>query len=66
MTEHEDRVCGAVAAARSVAVAHGIAVDEPRVLHDGANVVVHLQPAPLVARVATLTRHWVDAVAGTC
>ena len=56
MTEHEDRVRGAVAAARSVAVAHGIAVDEPRVLHDGANVVVHLQPAPLVARVATLTR----------
>ena len=56
MTEHEDRVRGAVAAARAVAGAHGIAVGEPRVLHDGANVVVHLQPAPLVARVGTLTR----------
>ena len=56
MTEHEDRVRGAVAAARAVAGAHGIAVDEPRVLHDGANVVVHLHPAPLVARVGTLTR----------
>jgi aminoglycoside phosphotransferase (APT) family kinase protein len=52
----DDRIRRAVTAAAAVARAHGIAVDDPRVLHDGANVVVHLAPAPLVARVATLTR----------
>jgi len=56
MSEHEDRVRGAIAAARSVAEAHGVRVEDPRVLHDGADVVVHLRPAPLVARVATLSR----------
>jgi hypothetical protein len=50
-----DRVRAAVAAAVHVAAAHGIRASEPRVLHDGANVVVHLAPVPLVARVATLT-----------
>ncbi len=33
----------------------GLDVAYPRVLGAGANVVVHLQPAPVVARVATLT-----------
>jgi aminoglycoside phosphotransferase (APT) family kinase protein len=56
MTAHEERVHGAVAAARAVAEEHGLASGDPQVLHDGANVVVHLRPAPLVARVATLTR----------
>lgn len=57
MTEaHDEHVRAAVAAAVEVAAAHGIRATEPRVLHDGANVVVHLAPAPLVARVATLTR----------
>jgi hypothetical protein len=50
-----DRVGGAVAAAVSVAGAHGLTVGDPVVLHDGVNVVVHLRPAPVVARVATLT-----------
>ena len=50
-----DRVGGAVAAAVAVARAHGLRCPEPVVLHDGVNVVVHLQPAPVVARVATLT-----------
>ncbi|MGY1606574.1 MULTISPECIES: phosphotransferase family protein [unclassified Geodermatophilus] len=45
----------AVAAATAVAAAHGLRVREPRVLHDGVNAVVHLAPAPVVARVATLT-----------
>ncbi len=45
----------AAAAATAVAAAHGVRAGEPRVLHDGVNVVVQLAPAPLVARVATLT-----------
>jgi hypothetical protein len=52
----EDRIAGAVAAARAVAADHGLRGIEPRVLHDGINVVLHLAPAPVVARVATLTR----------
>lgn len=53
---HADRLRAALTAARAVATAHGVRVGEPRLLHSGANVVVHLSPAPLVARVATLTR----------
>jgi hypothetical protein len=49
------RVATAVAAARAVATAHGLRTDDVRVLHDGANVVVDLAPAPVVARVATVT-----------
>ena len=47
------RVARAVGAARAVAAAHGLRTDDVRVLHDGANVVVDLAPAPVVARVAT-------------
>jgi hypothetical protein len=49
------RVTSAVGAARAVAAAHGLRT-KPRVLQDGINVVLHLAPAPVVARVATLTR----------
>ena len=49
------RVPDAVAAAVAVAGRHGLPVDDPQVLSDGVNVVVHLRPAPVVARVATLT-----------
>jgi aminoglycoside phosphotransferase (APT) family kinase protein len=42
----------AVAAAVAVARAHGLRVDEPVVLRDRLNVLVHLRPAPVVARVA--------------
>ena len=45
----------AVAAAVSVASAHGIQVDNPRILADAYSVRVHLQPAPIVARVSTIT-----------
>ena len=49
------RVARALLAARAVAARYGIATGGDRVLHDGVNVVVHLAPAPVVARVATLT-----------
>ncbi len=45
----------AVAAAVAVARGHGLRCDEPEVLADGSNVLVHLKPAPVVARVATTT-----------
>jgi hypothetical protein len=50
------RVATAMTATRAVAAAHGLRGIEPLVLHDGVNVVLHLSPAPVVARVATLTR----------
>jgi hypothetical protein len=50
-----DRVSRALAAAIAVAGAHGLTTADPVLLHDGVNVVVHLRPAPVVARVATLT-----------
>jgi hypothetical protein len=46
---------GAMAAARQVAEAHGISVRDVVVVSDGANLLLHLQPAPLLARVATTT-----------
>lgn len=50
-----DPVSRARAAAVDVARAHGVLVHDPRVLADGANLVVHLRPAPLVAKVALST-----------
>ncbi len=49
------RAARALLAARAVAAEHGVRSTEPRVLQDGVNVVVHLAPAPVVARVTTLT-----------
>jgi hypothetical protein len=45
----------AVAAAQAVARAHGVACDEAVRLAGGSNVLVHLKPAPVVARVMTGT-----------
>jgi hypothetical protein len=45
----------AVDAAVKVAAGLGIASTEPIVLADGANVIVHLRPAPVVAKVAAST-----------
>ncbi|PSB16011.1 antibiotic transporter [filamentous cyanobacterium CCP1] len=45
----------AIAAAVSVAAAHGIQTEEPRILADACSVRVHLHPAPVVARISTLT-----------
>ncbi len=45
----------ALAAARAVANAHGLAQPEATVLYSGSNVLVHLGPVPVVARVMTGT-----------
>jgi hypothetical protein len=45
----------AIRAAVSYAAAHGIRSTEPAVLKNGSNVLVHLRPAPVVARVAGTT-----------
>ena len=45
----------AVRAAVAVAEGFGITSTEPAILADGANVVVHLSPAPVVAKVAAST-----------
>lgn len=44
-----------MSAAVSVAARHGVHAADPVVLRNGANVLVHLAPAPVVARVAGLT-----------
>jgi hypothetical protein len=45
----------ALAAAREVAGAHGVACEQATVMHSGSNVLVHLRPVPVVARVMTGT-----------
>jgi hypothetical protein len=45
----------AVAAATAVASAHGLGVDDAVVIHSASNVLLHLRPAPVVARVMTGT-----------
>jgi hypothetical protein len=45
----------ALAAARAVAAEHGVACKEAEVLSAGSNVLVHLRPSPVVARVMTGT-----------
>lgn len=45
----------ALDAAVTAATSIGVECDDPVVLHDSSNVVVHLRPAAVVARVATLT-----------
>jgi hypothetical protein len=45
----------ALRAAVTVAGRHGVRCDEPVVLRDASNLVVRLEPAPVVARVSTTT-----------
>jgi phosphotransferase family enzyme len=45
----------AIDAAAACARRLGLRVDDPLLLHDASNVLVHLRPAPVVARVATTT-----------
>jgi hypothetical protein len=52
---HAARTARAVAAATAIATAHGLRADDPRVLAQGYAVRVHLHPAPVVARVSTIT-----------
>jgi Phosphotransferase enzyme family len=49
------RTAQAVEAAVAVAATHGLRCDEPIVLAHHSNALVHLRPAPIVARVATVT-----------
>jgi hypothetical protein len=44
-----------VATAVTVAAQLGLRSGEPVILHDANNTLVHLRPAPVVARVATMT-----------
>jgi hypothetical protein len=44
-----------LAAAIALAREQGLPADDPRVLSSRGNLLVHLAPAPVVARVATLT-----------
>lgn len=57
----------ALATARAVAVDHGLNCEQSMVVYSGSNVVVHLRPAPVVARVMTGTvalhadpRRWLE------
>jgi hypothetical protein len=55
VTPDETREASAIAAARAVAREHGVACDEAVRIAAGSNVLVHLKPAPVVARVMTGT-----------
>lgn len=52
-----------MSAAVRVAARFGVAATEPAVLADGANVIVHLRPTPVVAKVAASTPAVRDAAA---
>jgi Phosphotransferase enzyme family len=68
--EHAARVRRAVSAALKVARDHGIPAARPQVLHESNNVVIHLQPSPIVAKVSpfacqsTMTRCGVEVAVG--
>ena len=65
MTADKTGEAAALAAAQAVARAHGVACDEAVPIAAGSNVLVHLKPAPVVARMMTGTavlhddtEHW--------
>lgn len=55
MTADETGEASALAAAQAVARQHGVACDAAVPIAAGSNVLVHLKPAPVVARVMTAT-----------
>jgi hypothetical protein len=55
VTADKTREASALAAAQAVAREHGVACDEAVRIAAGSNVLVHLKPAPVVARVMTGT-----------
>ena len=59
-----DVEASSLAAAQAVAREHGVACDEAVVIASGSNVMVHLKPAPIVARVMTGTAVLHDDVEG--
>lgn len=50
-----DLTARAVGAATAVARLHGVVATDPVVVRDRSNVLVHLRPAPVIARIATTT-----------
>jgi hypothetical protein len=55
VTADKTREASSIAAAQAVAREHGVACDEAVPIAAGSNVLVHLKPAPVVARVMTGT-----------
>jgi hypothetical protein len=55
VTAHKTGEAAALAAAQAVAREHGVACDEAVLIAAGSNALVHLKPAPVVARVMTGT-----------
>ncbi|ARV58469.1 antibiotic transporter [Nostocales cyanobacterium HT-58-2] len=58
MSEGFDRnalTARAIAASVAIANNHSITVDEPQILADAYSVRVHLQPAPIIVRISTIT-----------
>jgi hypothetical protein len=55
VTADKTREASSLAAAQAIARAHGVACDEAVRIAAGSNVLVHLKPAPVVARVMTGT-----------
>jgi hypothetical protein len=53
--EHSELTRRGLSAVRAVAAQGGLRSAEPKILRDRGNLLVHLTPAPVVARVATLT-----------
>ena len=51
----DSRLNLAVRAASEVVAAHGLSLERALVLQDLSNVIMHLVPTPMVARVATTT-----------
>ncbi|MGL5064039.1 MAG: phosphotransferase [Microcoleus sp.] len=51
----QDSTDRAIAASVAIASKYGINVSEPQILADAYSVRVHLKPAPIVARIATIT-----------
>lgn len=63
-TAHNDLTAKAISAAVSVASAQGVKIDDPQVLANAYSLRVHLRPAPIVARVSTITsllRHPIES-----
>jgi hypothetical protein len=57
---HRPPEASSIAAAQDVAREHGVACDQAVPIAAGSNVLVHLKPAPVVARVMTGTAHLHD------
>ncbi len=50
----------AMRAAVAVAAEHGVRCDDPVVMRNASNLLVHLRPAPVVARIMTVTANAPD------